>query len=231
MHSRPLIWLFKEPSRDDRFARAFESSGIDTRYIPVLHTELIEPPDSVPPVDGVVVTSARAVEAIEDWRLLGELKALRWFSVGPATAARLEELGIPVHDGHSGTAAALARMIVDAGARRVLFLAGDPHRDELPMHLREAGVDVVTEIVYRTNPGPLILPADDLLPDWAVFFSPRGVSIVMEETDIDWDQVAVAAVGPTTASTVRAMGLEPRAVAESPTPSALLTAILSADWN
>lgn len=228
LRSQPLIWLFKEASRDERFARTFDESGFDTCYIPVLRTEFIVPPDSVPPVDGVVLTSARAVEAIKDWRLLSDLSALRWFAVGPATAARLEELGVAVHEEHPATAAALARVIIDAGVRSVLFLAGDPHRDELPVRLSESGVSVTTEIVYRTRPSPVTLPPDGQSPDWAVFFSPRGVSVVLDETDVDWDQVAMAAVGPTTAQAIRSVGLEPRAIAATPTPGALLAAILSA---
>lgn len=228
MSHPPIIWFFKEETSGDRFARAFGAAGFDTRQIPVLRTEFVQLPDTVPSVDAVVVTSARAVEAIKGWEHVGDLKKLPWFAIGPATRFALGEFGIAAEHEAPGSADFLAKIILDADVQRVLFLAGDPHRDELPAKLRQSGVTIEIQVVYRTHPRSLGLLEDAETPDWAVFFSPRGVSIVAEQTTDNWHLVAKAALGPTTAQAMHSIDWEPDAVAVSPTPEALLTAILMA---
>lgn len=223
--SRPVIWLFRGNARDDRYARTFEQAGFKPLLIPVLSTEFLKPAESVPSVEAVVITSARAAEAVADWNTLDDLRSLPWFAVGKATRSTLENLGITCGSPAPGSANALADAIVESGVDRVLFLAGEPHRPELPNRLRRNGVDLEIVTVYRTHARSVDLPDDGGLPDWAVFFSPRGVRIVAEQTALDWDGVAKAAIGPTTAEALTEIGWEPDAIAESPTPESLLRAI------
>lgn len=227
MTDRPVIWLFRDDNPDDRYARAFENAGFETVLIPVLRTELSVAPETIPPADSVVVTSARAVDAVRGWDQVEDLKPLRWFAVGSSTRRAIEDLGIPVERGSSGTAESLADAVVEAGARRVLFLAGDPHRPELPTKLRRNGVVVETAVVYRTHPHVLKLPKQAEAPDWVAFFSPRGVRIVAEQASTNLDQSAKAAIGPTTAKAIGDVGWVADAVASSPSPGSLLDAVRS----
>jgi uroporphyrinogen-III synthase len=110
-------------------------------------------------VDGVIVTSARAVEACAsagadiDWR------AIRFYVVGPATAAALQaQLPNPPRDvrgTESGTAEQLARFIVHDATREesLLYLTGDKNRETLSRVVREElGEDVLRELrVYATR--------------------------------------------------------------------------------
>lgn len=223
--SRPIVWLFRESTPRDRYEKAFDQAGFEPVFIPVLSTEILAPPESVPSVDAVVVTSARAAAAVGDWKKVEELKRLPWFAIGKATRAAVESLGITTRQPAHGSADSLAEIILDAGVERVLFLAGDPHRPELPARLRRNGVALNIAIVYRTHEKSIDLPDNVEPPDWAVFFSPRGVRIVAEQASLDWDEIRKAAIGPTTAEALRDVGWEPSAIAGSPTPESLLRAI------
>jgi uroporphyrinogen-III synthase len=109
-------------------------------------------------MNGVIVTSARAVEACAhagadiDWR------PVRFYAVGPATAAQLAQLPNPPQDvrgTESGTAEQLARYIVRDATQgeRFLYLTGDKNRDTLPRIVREGlGEGCLRELgVYATR--------------------------------------------------------------------------------
>ena len=109
-------------------------------------------------MNGVIVTSARAVEACAhagadiDWR------AVRFYAVGPATAAQLAQLPNPPRDvrgTESRTAEQLARYIVRDATQgeRLLYLTGDKNRDTLPRIVREdLGEGCLRELgVYATR--------------------------------------------------------------------------------
>jgi len=271
----PSIWLFRDQQSDDPFVRIISLSGFSVRCLPVLATEYVDTPiDLEEDVDAVVVTSQRSVEALtRRQNFLDKLNdkhpGVPWFVTGPATARKLAKLGVPVRtdrtcsaddapggkEPSSGApdgslAASLAKTIIDSGARHVLYLAGDPHRPELPELLSEGGIDVQIRTLYRTIPvvpsdwnvpnvqnAPVLLnalsarPGPDTieLPDWVCFFSPRGVATVFESQDIDWSGVKIAAIGPTTAEALRVQGIVPDAVAPRPEPESLVEAILGSD--
>ena len=65
-------------------------------------------------------------------------------------------------------------------------------------------------------------------PIWIVFFSPSGLEAVTRSGGIPFDRYRCAAIGPTTAEALREAGRTVAAVAEEPTPEALLAAIASA---
>jgi len=117
-------------------------------------------------VDGVIVTSARAVDACANAGADGDIdwRGVRFYAVGPATAAMLARLLQPnppqdVRGTDSGTAERLAHYIVqDLGARErkqtLLYLTGDKNRETLARVVREGlgGEDVLIELrVYATR--------------------------------------------------------------------------------
>ncbi|KAH9996171.1 tetrapyrrole biosynthesis, uroporphyrinogen III synthase, partial [Russula compacta] len=159
-------------------------------------SHIIRGEDDEDKVDGVIVTSARAVEAcanagaaIDDWR------AIRFYAVGPATAALLAQLPNPPQDvrgTESGTAERLARYIAQDATKeeRLLYLTGDKNRDTLSRIVREAlGEGVIRELrVYATRGvrdfegclaralrrGEADEDDDDLW--WIVFFAPSAAA-------------------------------------------------------
>jgi uroporphyrinogen-III synthase len=121
-------------------------------------SRIIRGEDDEGKVDGVIVTSARAVEACAnagadiDWRVV------RFYAVGPATAALLGQLPNPPQDirgTESGTAEQLARYIVQDATReeRLLYLTGDKNRETLSRVVQEGlGESVLRELkVYATR--------------------------------------------------------------------------------
>ncbi len=271
MKQTPSIWLFRDHKKDDPFSEVFSSSGFSVRCVSVLTTEYVPTPIELPSaIDAVVVTSQRSVEALARRRhiidrICASRPSLPWFVSGPTTEGKLTGLGLPLciqscggasvednpANGEQGGSLAsnLAKCIVASGARDVLYLAGEPHRPELPGLLSEAGINVQIRTLYHTIPlVPAVLAAmiaenapgqpgrntppettSNELPDWVAFFSPRGVATVLGSQDVEWSGVKIAAIGPTTAHELRRQGVVPDAVAPGPKPESLLEAILAFD--
>jgi uroporphyrinogen-III synthase len=230
MSDRPTIWLFRDPEPRDAYTAAFNRAGYSVRHIGVLRFEYLTEWEPVPDADALVLTSRRAVEALSRVPDLagrlpdGAMKA-PWYAIGPSTVASLKRLGVSVRNSRAHTASELARTILEKGHRRVVFFAGDPHRFELPVALERAGVTVSTRTVYRSRPA-LEESLEELeTPDWAVFFSPRGVQIVADTPGPDWDDVKIAAIGPTTADAVEKAGWNLSAKAAAPDAASLVSAI------
>lgn len=233
MTHRPLeIVLFREEREADPYRTEFEKAGFTPFFVPILQTSY-EPSLGWTDVSGserphaVVVTSRRSLVAIgQDIRLLGRVREewghLPWFAVGPATARAAERLGLNVHPSTPGTSTMLAEPIIQSGARRVAFLTGNPHREDLENALLAQGVDVHTTILYTMTIRPVAeLP---IAAGWAVVFSPRGAQAVHERLKASAG-LRRAAIGPTTAAAMEALGLRVDAVADHPEPESLINAV------
>lgn len=249
MGTQPIIWLFRDaPSRnsprnsyadvpgeapEDGFASIFEKAGFQLLHVPVLRYENVSDWEPVPRVDAVVLTSPRAAAALhacDDRNRLFPPNARRipWFSMGPATCSAIEKLGIRGVNVVSGSATKLAEEIIRQGIERIAFFAGEPHRTELTQIVEHAGISVEKRIVYRSLKNLTIDMLDLDTPNWAVFFSPRGVEVVSGAPGPDWRTVQIAAIGRTTASAVRKRNWNLAAVAEQPDAESLIAAIQSA---
>ena len=166
----PHVLLLREPSsppETDRYEVALSRASFRPLSLPVLET-VLENLDSLTQifrggdqctVDGVIVTSARAVDACAHAGADIEWGNVRFYVVGPATAAQLARLPKPPRDvrgTESGTAERLAHFIVQDAKRgeRLLYLTGDKNRDTLPRVLREGlgGAEALKELrVYATR--------------------------------------------------------------------------------
>ncbi len=248
MDCKATIWLFRDASPGpssgnssgiatghapgDAFASIFTKAGFRVMHVPVLRYEYESDWDVVPRVDAVVLTSSRAAAALhacaDPNRLLPPgARRLPWFCMGPATRSAIEKLGIRGVNVASGSATKLAEEIIRQGIERIAFFAGEPHRTELTEILDRAGISVEKRIVYRSLPD-LTLDLKNLdSPDWAVFFSPRGVEIVSGVPGPDWRSVRIATIGPTTATAVQKQRWNLSAVAGKPDAESLFSSIIS----
>ena len=167
----PHVLLLREPSsppETDRYEAALSHASFRPLSLPVLETvfENLENlsrnflgSDDQCTVDGVIVTSARAVDACAQVGVGIDWGKVRFYAVGPATKAELARLPNPPKDvrgTESGTAERLAHYIVqDAkGGERLLYLTGDKNRDTLPRIVRDGlgGVEILEELrVYATR--------------------------------------------------------------------------------
>ncbi len=181
--------------------------------------------------EGVVATSPRVAAALG--RAFEEQEALAqaWrgapvYAVGPKTAGRIRDVGLDPKGADAGSADALAaRIIDDAPTAPLLFLCGNRRRDTIPRRLRDADIPFEEMVVYETHPRTdLTLPSSDGSA-WLVFFSPSGIDAVEASGTVALDTYRLAAIGPTTGGALEDAGHGVEAVADTPSPDGLVSAI------
>jgi uroporphyrinogen III methyltransferase/synthase len=204
------------------------------------YSELDAALGSLSEYDWVVFTSANTVQAVFD--RLGHLgRDSRAFhsaqvaSIGPGTAARLQEHGIvpdlvPTEFVSEAMVDALKHRGV-AGAR-VLFASSDIRRDAIPDGLAGLGARVTEVTVYRNvvpkDAGARISEVLSQGIDVATFTSSSTVRNLAALIDGDLDrlgQARIACIGPITAAAVRETGLEVHMVAREHTIAGLVDAL------
>lgn len=230
MSRKPLIWFFKDAESAKPYGLAFNKEGFNVRFVQVLRFEFEEAWDPVPEVDAIIVTSRRAADSIiskahPDALLPPSWREIPWYVMGPSTAERVQQLGISVAGSGARTSNDLAEKIIRMSHPRVAFMAGDPHRPELPQILVKAGAAVEVRIVYRAVPSLTEALNSYDAPDFAAFFSPRGVEIAAGVDGPDWRKIGITAIGPTTAAAVRNMGWNLIAVSDGADPQSLLQSL------
>lgn len=201
---------------------------------------------------GIILTSPRSAAAIANIfakcddqqrydNLLQRLRSVQVFSVGAATSEPLRPFGIQCLGEQCGSADHLAAFLhspgilpVNCGSKPIVFLCGEKRRDVLPASFQERNLPLHELIVYSTSVvDHIILPSqlETTPPDWIVFFSPSGIKAVTM-LPWSWSRIRKAAIGKTTASALAEYADEvcdetwrADAIAEKPTPEALVDAI------
>lgn len=234
-----MLILLKNESSNDPYAYLPEAV-----FVPVLshtfldllsHREFIDSAEAQE-AEALVITSQRAVEAIGQLENVNKLFRKPVFTVGPATGARLRQLGFTdVRGEDTGNGLTLSSEILPTVSyKKYLFFTGVIHRDVIPNTLNSMGATVIERTVYDT--APLSNCVEDFnsqycqadKPLWIAFFSPSGVEGIVEYLNQKpRDTFKLAAIGPTTEAYLADNGLSPDCVAEKPTPEHLLEAITS----
>jgi uroporphyrinogen-III synthase len=232
-----IVLLRSADGPEDRYVEALAAQGFRAMCVPVLafrfpnqealRTRLAGSNQYA----GLIVTSPRAVHALEKAHLSEGIQA-DWmgksaYAVGPKTASALRALGFDPAGEEAGHADALGSVIAKK-ENPYLFLCGNRRRDTLPDVLRDARTPFEELVVYET-----VLRTDlDVPPaqpgDWLAFFSPSGIEAVMQYGVTAEADFRIAAIGPTTAHALRDRGWTVHAVADTPSPEALGTAIRDA---
>lgn len=160
--------------------------------------------------DWLLLTSARAVEAIAD-RPRGHSRYVA--AVGRATAREAREVGLaPDVIGQAGAAAlpALMAQVAPLDGAKVLFPASDRSDPEGSAGLAEAGADVTQVTAYRIleregAADQLRLLARDPSVHALTFTSPSAVDLLGPAPE-NRGAVRIAAIGATTAAALEAAG-------------------------
>lgn len=250
----PTVLLLKEKSAssNDSYEESFAEHNFDCIFVPVLEhcfvnlnqlkSSMIEHSREY---SALVVTSKRAVDALGAiWESIDQSIRTDWsskptFTVGPSTANAVRKLGLCATGESSGCAQQLSQLIINHYKEnphvkpKLLFLAGDKRRDELPNLMKSASIPVDEINVYQTQ---LRSDLDQCLQriittsklDWVVLFSPSGssaydiISHRLSETELP----RLAAIGDTTSKHLKDRGYRVHAVADKPDAYHLTRAVV-----
>jgi uroporphyrinogen-III synthase len=172
----------------------------------------------------VIFTSMNAVEAVVN--MFAGARAVSWkiFCIGAATRKLVEKhFGDESVTGTAPSAAALARVVIDAGKRDVVFFCGDQRREELPGILQKGGVRVREIVVYHTIETPHVVKE---IYDGVVFFSPSAVRSFFSANNAD-GTVCFFAIGETTAAAIQGfVPGSPLVISKAPEKEALVRQII-----
>jgi len=193
--------------------------------------------------DWIILTSAQAVRALvkrgEELKrsLTHRGSKLRIASVGPVTAEAARQAGLPVeYVAGTHTGAALAEELGDRLSGAKVFLPrSDRANPDLPAALERRGAQVTEVIAYRT-----LRPTDvdqrnlrqiaEGAADAVLFFSPSAVQHFAElfggeQLRALQVKLAITAVGPVTANSLREAGVRRTVLSGDTTAAAVVDAL------
>ena len=244
------IMVTRTRAQASRLTRALADLGAGVIECPTIQPA---PPEDWGPVDEVldrlsdfhwlVLTSPNGVDYFRD-RLLSRgldaraLAGLKVAAIGPATADKLQDMGLKADlVPEEYVAEGLVRALTATGVSgmNILLARAQEAREVLPRELSAAGAKVTEVALYRT------LPPEDLTPearealaqgqvDLVTFTSSSTVTNLMallgDRVEDFRNQVPAACIGPITADTARAAGLNVAAEAEVYTVQGLVESVL-----
>jgi uroporphyrinogen-III synthase len=215
--SKPIAYVLCTRELSPALVEAAAVKGV---VIDTLSFIAIEPLRAfqVPEPAGVAIfTSVNAVEAVEggNWKI---------FCIEGATRRKAaERFGEAAIVATAGSAAELAETIIREGwVKAAWFFCGDLRREELPVKLREAAVEVHEVVVYRTKLTPRKIGREY---DGIAFFSTSAVESFFSVNQIP-AHTELFAIGGTTAAAIRQYSDNPVTTCERPDAELLINQII-----
>lgn len=177
------VWVARPEPGAARTGEALAAQGHMPLVAPVLVVRPTGDPLPEGPFDGLVLTSANAVPALQD---AAPLRGLPVFAVGTRTAALAMRAGLgPVHAGAGDGIglAALVRGTMPPGVR-LLHAAGSERKDEPAAALASAGYRLATHVAYAAHALPALPEAvaaalDRGALDAALHYSRRSATVAL----------------------------------------------------
>jgi uroporphyrinogen-III synthase len=219
MSGRPTYHLLSTGATPEGLVGELAERGFVLDVVPFI--EIQEVDVKIPVTEVAVFTSSNAVDAIRryvkdvapEWRI---------FCIGGATFEAVAEVfGEKSVAGKAESASALAAVIVGSETGpggKIVFFCGDQRREELPVILREAGLQVIEMVVYRTVLTPY---RTEQYYDGIAFFSPSAAESFFSVNRID-ENIPLFAIGPTTAGAIHSRCRNPVIVGERPDKTLLI---------
>ena len=181
-------------------------NNIEIDIVPFIHTEQIQSEQLKQQITAqfgkeivAVFTSMNAVEAVIEYA--GNHKPnWRIFCIGDATGTLVRKhFGDEAINGAAQSASDLAKVIIDAGIKEVVFFCGEQRRPELPEKLSANNISLKEIIVYRTLATPQRVEKNY---NGILFFSPSAVESFFSVNKLTGYTVLFA-IGDTTGTTIR----------------------------
>lgn len=238
--------MTRPASQGSELGARLRALGLEVVHIPLLR---ILPPPSWEDLDRalrqletyqwVVFTSQNGVRAVE-CRLrhldisLEVLRGVRIAAIGPATARRLEQLGIPaVFQPSEYRAEGLVKAFAAQELRgvRILIPRAEEARDVLPEGLRARGAEVEVVAAYRTEvaweEAPRLREAIREGVDVVTLASPSAARALVSLLGGGRlpEGTRLVCIGPVTAEAARELGLRVDGVAEVYTSEGVVQAV------
>jgi uroporphyrinogen-III synthase len=238
-------------------AVALEALGARVTALPAIAIEPVDDPTALDAAiqeldtyDWLVFTSVNGVGAFgarlaalgRTWADRGRARVA---AIGPATARALAEAGVlPDLMPETYVAEALGEALGNVAGQRILLPRADIAREALARELEVRGAEVSGIAAYRTVSQPIPQPTLARLvgdaastgerADAITFTSSSTVRALVEslravggDARSSLAGIALAAIGPITASTLRENGLEPALVAEEYSAPGLVRALVA----
>jgi uroporphyrinogen-III synthase len=201
-------------------------AGVRPVLSPLMAVQPLSPALPPGPFAGVIFTSAAGVEAALS--LCDRLPRLAW-CVGQATADRAAQAGFQAQSAGGDADALVAAILADPPPGRLLHLRGEDTRGDVAERLVSAGLETVSQIIYRqiaqpltpegrallATPGPVILP----------LFSPRSARLVHPAAPDIAADLALVAMSVAVAEAAQAIPHRTLHIAARPEAGAMLNAI------
>lgn len=214
-----------------RLAGRLAAAGAEPILVPAIAIEFTDPPEldaalaRLAAFDWVVFTSRNGVEAV--FRRTERLAGPRIAAIGPATAAALAARGAPADLMPAEyVAEAVLEALGHVAGLRILLPRADIARRALADGLRAGGAHVTEVAAYRTRAAQT--PRPDLSGTDAVTFTSSSTVRGFLAGGPVPGGAKVVCIGPVTARTARAHGLEVAAVADAYTEDGLIAALARA---
>jgi uroporphyrinogen-III synthase len=155
--------LVTRPAPDDeRTANALRALGHEPVQAPVLRVQSVSDAElGSGPWSAVVITSGNAARAITTHSRRQEVRALPVFTVGHRSGDAAREAGFAQVESADGDVDALGKLVAEKVTDRrrpILYLAGQDRTGDLAGVLGDAGIPVLTTVIYRTVPRRVLNP-------------------------------------------------------------------------
>lgn len=241
--------LFKSESEGpDKFVQQLQENNFEARFVNCLSfkfknlEKLCDEIEKVDDYQGLIFTSLRSIQAVQNAVESGPLRLSRWqgksnYSVGESTSEAAKNLlGLDTEGSGTGNAQTLASLIVEKHsheqAKPFLFPSGNLKQETLEKSLNENSIEVQNVEVYETVQHPELESSIKELKtakiDFLVFFSPSGAKFslpFLQKYELNLDGIKIIAIGPSTKKYLEEINLKCFQMCSKPTPESLLEAL------